>query len=100
MATFEQNGLMTVIDRAGNKYLMYPITKLECVDGLEEALANAAPAQHGHAAGDIDSGTLGVARGGTGGSTAETARKGIGACAPFAPVTITVNAANWAGAGP
>lgn len=38
MATFEQTGLMTVIDGAGNKYLMYPITKLACVDGLEEAL--------------------------------------------------------------
>ena len=39
MATYEYNGLMTVKDAAGNKYLLYPITKAECVDGLEEALA-------------------------------------------------------------
>ena len=37
MATYEYNGLMTVKDAAGNKYLLYPITKAECVDGLEEA---------------------------------------------------------------
>lgn len=38
MATLEKNGLLTYIDDAGNKYLLYPITKLELVDGLEEAL--------------------------------------------------------------
>lgn len=49
MATYEYNGLMTVKDAAGNKYLLYPITKAECVDGLEEALATKAAATHSHA---------------------------------------------------
>ena len=35
MATTEQNGLMTYKDAAGNKYLLYPITKAENVDGIE-----------------------------------------------------------------
>lgn len=56
MATYEYNGLMTVKDAAGNKYLLYPITKAECVDGLEEALAAKAAATHHHAAGDVNSG--------------------------------------------
>lgn len=56
MATYEYNGLLTVKDAAGNKYLLYPITKAECVDGLEEALAAKAAATHHHAAGDVNSG--------------------------------------------
>ena len=62
MATYEYNGLMTVKDAAGNKYLLYPITKAECVDGLEEALATKAAATHHHAAGDINSGIFNSAR--------------------------------------
>ena len=62
MATYEYNGLMTVKDAAGNKYLLYPITKAECVDGLEEALAAKAAATHHHAAGDINSGIFDSAR--------------------------------------
>ena len=62
MATYEHNGLMTVKDAAGNKYLLYPITKAECVDGLEEALAAKAAATHHHAAGDINSGIFDSAR--------------------------------------
>lgn len=62
MATYEYNGLMTVKDAAGNKYLLYPITKAECVDGLEEALAAKAAATHHHAAGDVNSGIFDSAR--------------------------------------
>ena len=62
MATYEYNGLMTVKDAAGNKYLLYPITKAECVDGLEEALATKAAATHHHAAGDVNSGVFDSAR--------------------------------------
>lgn len=40
MATIEKNGLLTAIDKEGNKYLLYPITNMEAVDGLEEALAD------------------------------------------------------------
>lgn len=62
MATYEYNGLMTVKDAAGNKYLLYPITKAECVDGLEEALAAKAAATHHHATGDVNSGIFDSAR--------------------------------------
>ena len=74
MATYEYNGLMTVKDAAGNKYLLYPITKAECVDGLEEALAAKAASSHIHAAGDITSGTLSTARGGTGNANGTVAK--------------------------
>lgn len=47
MSTTEQNGLMTYVDESGNKTLLYPITKSECVDGLEEDLAGKAPAGFG-----------------------------------------------------
>lgn len=38
MATTEQNGLLTYVDAAGNKNLLYPITRAKLVDGLEEML--------------------------------------------------------------
>lgn len=40
MATIENNGLFTYVDAKGNKYLLYPITKAENVDGLEEKIAD------------------------------------------------------------
>ena len=55
MATYERSPLMTFKDKGGNKYLLYPITKTDCVDGLEEALANkpdkTVPAAAGNLAG-------------------------------------------------
>lgn len=42
MATMEANGLLTVKDGAGNLYIIYPITKLENIDGLEVATATSA----------------------------------------------------------
>lgn len=42
MATMEANGLLTVKDSAGNLYIIYPITKLENIDGLEVATATSA----------------------------------------------------------
>lgn len=48
MATTEEMTLMTVIDKNGNKYLLYPITKMDCVDGLEEALGEKAQSDHKH----------------------------------------------------
>lgn len=39
MAVIEKSGLMKYKDKAGNIYLMYPITNTDNVDGLEEALA-------------------------------------------------------------
>ena len=38
MATTETKGLMTYVDKNGNKFLIYPVTKAELVDGLEEAI--------------------------------------------------------------
>lgn len=38
MATTETKGLMTYVDKNGNKFLIYPVTKAELVDGLDEAM--------------------------------------------------------------
>ena len=38
MAVIEKCGLWTGKDSAGNKYLLYPITSLDCVDGAETLL--------------------------------------------------------------
>ena len=38
MATYEEKGQMTYKDEEGNEYLLFPMTKIECVEGLEEAL--------------------------------------------------------------
>lgn len=38
MAVYEKNTLLTARDAAGNKYLLFPITTLECVDGAEDLL--------------------------------------------------------------
>lgn len=50
MALTEDIGLMTFVDDAGNQKLMYPITKKEAVEGLDEGL-NAAVAAHNKDAG-------------------------------------------------
>lgn len=36
MAVYENNVLLTGKDEAGNKNLLYPITRLDCVDGAED----------------------------------------------------------------
>ena len=36
MATTQVNGLMTYVDESGNRFLLYPVTTVENVDGLEE----------------------------------------------------------------
>lgn len=38
MATYEKNGQLTYVDENGNEYVLYPMTQIECVEGLEEAL--------------------------------------------------------------
>ena len=38
MATTERTGLMTYIDEDGNHDILYPVTTMEAVDGLPEAL--------------------------------------------------------------
>lgn len=39
MAVIEKSGILKYKDKAGNTYLMLPITTVDNVDGLEEALA-------------------------------------------------------------
>lgn len=39
MATYEHRPLMSFKDKGGDKHLMYPITKADCVDGLDALLA-------------------------------------------------------------
>lgn len=38
MAVFEKSALLQCKDAEGNTYLLYPITKLDCVDGAEDLL--------------------------------------------------------------
>lgn len=38
MAVYEENALLTKVDEAGNKSLIFPITKLDNVDGAEDLL--------------------------------------------------------------
>lgn len=38
MAIVEQNVLLSQKDASGNRNLLYPVTKLECVDGSETLL--------------------------------------------------------------
>ena len=81
MATIEQEGLQIYKDEDGNQYILYPITKAHLVDGLDDLLDGKAAAAHQHDAGDIKSGTLPVARGGTGAGDAAAARSNLGAAA-------------------
>lgn len=42
MAVTEVNGLMEYVDKNNNRYILYPVTKIENVDGLDEAFAKKA----------------------------------------------------------
>lgn len=79
MATYEYDGLMTVKNAAGDKFLLYPITKAANITDLADALAGLAAADHKHGAADITSGTLPVVRGGTGATTLAAGAALIGA---------------------
>jgi len=61
---------------------------------LEAALAEKAAATHTHAAADVASGTLGVARGGTGGGTKEAACDGLKALFMEAGTTTQIDDMN------
>jgi hypothetical protein len=52
---------------------------LEDITGLQEALNGKAASSHNHSASDITSGTLPIARGGTGATSAAAAREALGA---------------------
>ena len=40
MANYKYSGQMIYKDDAGNNYILYPLTQKDCVDGLEDALAD------------------------------------------------------------
>lgn len=48
MAVIEKSGLMKYKDKSGNLYLMLPITNMDNVDGLDDALAAKAAVSHTH----------------------------------------------------
>ena len=53
MAATEHTGVMTYIDEAGNHHILYPVTKLEAVDGFQEVLdAVHAAVDNAHTAAD------------------------------------------------
>lgn len=58
------------------------------------------PDSHNHSASQITSGTLGLARGGTGAATAAAARTNLGAVTGVGPTTVTLTASGWSGSGP
>lgn len=39
MAVYEKSGVLNWIDKNGNKYLLYPVTTTDNVDGLDTELA-------------------------------------------------------------
>lgn len=77
----------TFIDRVEVDGQTYPVRDAEW--------ENYSPKTHSHAAGDINDGTLPIARGGTGAGTAAEARTNIGAAAKQVVVPITLTAAGW-----
>lgn len=99
MAMTEHEGLQIYKDAGGNCYILYPITKAHLVEGLDELLDGKAADGHNHAAGDINSGVLPVARGGTGAATAEQARTNLGA-AKAVSYTVTLPTASWSSSAP
>lgn len=38
MAVYEKNALLTRKDAEGNQHLIFPVTRLDCVDGAEDLL--------------------------------------------------------------
>ena len=85
MAMTEHEGLQIYKDASGNSFILYPITKAHLVDGFDEAVMALAGIEdglakfaHAHAAGDIKTGVLPIARGGTGANTAAAALEALG----------------------
>ena len=64
-------------------------------DAIAPADIGAAAASHSHSAGDISKGTLPIARGGTGASSASAARSALGAQATVVKKTGSLTVAGW-----
>ena len=83
----DKTGNIATIDAAGWIYYRTPAEVLSDI--------GAAAASHSHAAGDITSGTLPIARGGTGATTATAARSALGAQAAVEKKTGSLTVAGW-----
>lgn len=79
----------TFIDRVEVDGQEYPVRDAE--------RENYSPKTHSHAAGDINDGTLPIARGGTGASSASAARSALGAQAAVVKQTGSLTVAGWSG---
>ena len=86
-ATGDKAGNFATIDEKGWVYYRTPAETLADI--------GAAAASHSHAAGDITSGTLPIARGGTGATTATAARSALGAQAAVVKKTGSLTVAGW-----
>lgn len=86
-ATGDKAGNFATIDEKGWVYYRTPAETLADI--------GAAAASHSHAAGDITSGTLPIARGGTGATTATAARSALGAQAAVEKKTGSLTVAGW-----
>ena len=97
-ATLVDGDKVVILDSAdGAKKLT---TWEQVVAAVKTAVGSAyAAATHKHSAADVTSGTLGLARGGTGATTAATARTALGACTKVGPTVVTVST-SWSGSGP
>lgn len=83
----DKTGNIATIDADGWIYYRTPAEVLSDI--------GAAAASHSHAAGDITSGTLPIARGGTGATTATAARSALGAQATVKKRTGSLTVAGW-----
>ena len=86
-ATGDKVGNFATIDGQGWIYYRTPTEVLSDI--------GAAAASHNHSASNITSGTLPVARGGTGATTASAARSALGAQAKVKKITGSLTVAGW-----
>lgn len=108
--TIDFNTINTLQDVASGNTLATIVAKLQsAISFLRNHIANknnphsvtpsqigAAASSHTHSASDVTSGTLPVARGGTGGANAATARSNLGACS-VTDYTVNIPNAGWSG---
>lgn len=48
MATFEHSGVLAFKDENGDKHLLYPVTNMDCVDGMDDVIAHLSDKNNPH----------------------------------------------------
>ena len=48
MSVFEEKGVITYKNKDGDLYCLYPVTKIECVEGMESVGSHIASTQNPH----------------------------------------------------